>query len=362
MALVAGLLMEGHAFAMTFCVATADELTAALAAAQQDTTTSDEIRIHAGHYTAPDGGWHVDIAQRGIMIDGGFSGANCETQSNDAALTVLDGHQAVRPLTIDTSFVFQQNPPPQNIVVRGLTFENGLGGSVGGLKVSDAGPIYPGTILIERNIFRNNVGTTYQQDNSAGALLAATDGPDFSGNVFLTVRGNLFSGNRAPDGAATLLFSNNSIDVYNNTVTGNQSFQDTLSVRTAFTIFTLSGISYSNNVFWNNNPDNLDATYDLRADSTVRADLAADLFNNDLQAVHGIPATDTDNTAVDPEFADAEHGDFRLFATSPLIDAGLQDPAGGLTATDLDGAPRTQGVRVDIGAYESGIVFQNGFD
>src|SRR6185369_2869131 len=97
----------------------------------------------------------------------------------------------------------------------------------------------------------------YAQDNSGGALLVATDGPDFSGSVFLTVRGNLFSGNRAPDGAAALLFSNNSIDVSNNTVTANQSFDTSLSVRSTFTIFTLSGINYSNNIFWANNPDSL---------------------------------------------------------------------------------------------------------
>ncbi len=361
-ALVAGLLTCGQAFATTFCVATADELTTALAAAQQDTTSGHVVHIRKGNYSAPAGGWHVDIQQRSIEIAGGFDGENCDTDSADASLTVLDGHAAVRPLTIDTSFAGFPLPAVRDIVVRGLTFANGAGGSVGGLKISDSGPIYNGTILVERNIFRNNVAVDYQPDNSAGALVAATDGPDFSGNVFLTIRGNLFTGNRAPDGAAAQLFSNNAIAANNNTVTNNQSFSATLAVRSTFTVFTLTGINYSNNIFRANNPDNLDATYDLRADSTVRADLAADLFNNDLQAVHGTSATDTGNTAVDPEFADAEHGDFRLSATSPLIDAGLQDPAGGLTVADLGGSPRTQGVRVDIGAYESGIIFQNAFD
>ena len=360
---VSGLTFGVRLFAATFCVATADELTAALSAAQQDTASTDEIRIRTGHYSAPAGGWHVDVAQRGIAIVGGFTDAGCGVEAQDASLTVLDGHQEVRPLTIDTSFVFLQNPPLQMITVRGLTFENGLGGQVGGLKISDAGPIYPGTILVERNIFRDNVATNYQQDNSAGALLAATDGPDFSGNVFLVVRGNLFSGNRAPDGAAALLFSNNRIDVANNTVSGNQSFDDALTKRTAFATFTLTGIAYSNNIFWANNPDGLDGTFDLRGDNAFRADIGAELFNNDLQAVSGTPKTDSGSKSVDPAFVDAPGGNLRLAAASPLIDAGTDTPAGGLSDADLDGSARVQGAHVDIGAYEfADPIFHDGFD
>ena len=360
--LLSGLCCNSLAFGSTFCVTSADELATALAAAQQDRTATHEIRIHTGLYTAPAGGWRIDIDVRGITIAGGYDDPDCTVDSNDASLTVLDGHQSVRPLTIDTSFV-QDTPVAHDIVVRGLTFANGLGGQVGGLKVSDAGPITSASVLIERNIFRDNVATVYEQDNSGGALLAATDG-DFSGNVFLTIRGNLFMRNYAPDGAAALLFSNNSIDVSNNTVSGNQSLDTTVAIRSTFTVFTLSGITYSNNVFWNNNPDALAGTYDIRADSTIRSNLAADLFNNDLQAVHGTPGTDQDNLAVDPGFVDSLRGDFRLADGSPLADAGLDDPQGGLTIVDLDGTARMLGTHVDIGAYEStpDRVFRDGFD
>ena len=191
---------------------------------QLDTTASPEIRVHRGHYMAPAAGWHIDIDVRGITVAGGYDDG-CTTASADAALTVLDGGFSTRPLTIDTSFAVQPNPTTHDITVRGLTFANGLGDRVGGLKISDAGPITSGSILVEGNIFRNNSATVYQQDNSAGGLLAATDGADGSGNVFLIVRGNLFVGNEAPDGAAAMLFSNNAIDVSNNTVTRNQSFE-----------------------------------------------------------------------------------------------------------------------------------------
>ena len=305
----------------------------------------------------------MDVQLRGIVIEGGFTDADCAAQSLDASLTVLDGAGAVRPLTIDTSFGGQQ--VATGIVIRGMTIENGLGGTVGGLKISDSGPIYNAQILVERNIFRNNVSTQYQEDNSAGALLAATDGsiPD---EAFLLVRDNLFAGNRGRNGAAAMLFSNNAINVVNNTVTGNQSDDTDLAARTTIATFTFSQITYSNNIFWNNNPDGLDDTYDFRGDNPFRADLAADLFNNDLQAVLGTPGTETDNLSVDPQFVDAIAGNFRLDAASPLIDAGIETPLGDLGPADLDGLVRAQGAAVDIGAYEhvhevEGIFF-NGFD
>jgi hypothetical protein len=340
----------GQASAST-CVTTADELTSALLAAQQDTANTDEIRVHTGHYLAPNGGWNVDVQQRGITIAGGYTDAGCQTQSLDASLTVLDGHQAVRPLTIDTSFAGQQTTTA--ITISGFTFENGSGDPFGGLKVSDSGPIYLGNILVERNIFRDNNGI---------ALSAATDGLTGDGAVYLIARNNLFTGNRAKDAAAASLFSNNGIDVIGNTVTGNQSFDATQPTRTMFSTFTFSQITYSDNIFWNNNPDNLAGSFDIRADSPFRADLDADLFNNDMQAISGAPGMQAGNVAVDPQFIDASAGNFRLASTSPLIDAGFDTPLGNLSNTDLDGLARLQGKHVDMGAFESDGIFHNGFE
>jgi hypothetical protein len=50
----------------------------------------------------------------------------------------------------------------------------------------------------------------------------------------------------------------------------------------------------------------------------------------------------------------AGNGNFRLSSTSPLIDRGHDNAAGGMTDVDLDGLPRVVGPAVDIGAYESG--------
>ncbi len=68
--------------------------------------------------------------------------------------------------------------------------------------------------------------------------------------------------------------------------------------------------------------------------------------------------------SVDPQFADCGFLciGFELERGSPLVDAGDDAPAGGMTATDLAGKPRTIGARVDIGAYENDLLFADGFD
>jgi hypothetical protein len=355
--------IASHLSAATICVATADDLTAALLAAQASLNADNEIRIRAGHYDAPDGGWHVDIQQTGISIAGGYSDANCQTDTLDATLTVLDGDQSVRPLTIDTTFQNLQQPVGK-IVIRGMTIQNGSGDRVGGLKISDAGPIYVGDILVERNIFRDNVATVYEAANSAGALLAATDGTTFDHGIHLVVRDNVFAHNQANDAAAAALFSNNTIVVNNNTITDNQPTDTSLAIRTTVGTFTSSTVIYDNNIFWANNPGTLTQTYDLRADDPLDADVHAMLFNNDLQAVFGTPGAEQGRKNLDPFFKNRANGDFRLAAGSPLIDKGIDSPSGGAGTFDVGGSARLQGLHVDMGAYESNMdfIFEDGFD
>lgn len=54
---------------------------------------------------------------------------------------------------------------------------------------------------------------------------------------------------------------------------------------------------------------------------------------------------------VDPLFVDPAHGDFRLQAGSPMIDAGYPNTLD-LSLTDIAGGLRVVGGVVDIGAYE----------
>jgi len=190
------------------------------------------------------------------------------------------------------------------------------------------------------------------------ANTASTQWPVTLGNAVNAMNGNVRIG--------VLNTSNNTIAVNNNTFVGNQSTGDALAVRTAVATFSLFTVQYTNNIFWDNNPDALDGTYDLRADSALGAAFPhASLFNNDVLAVFSAPLAQSGNVAVDPAFVDAASGDFHLRSTSPLVDAGLDAPAtGGVGALDLGGASRLQGQHLDMGAYETDpeFIFRNSFD
>ena len=351
-ATTAALCASANATAVSYCVSSETELHDNLAAAQLD-ATSAEIRIRTGHYIAPAEGWTIDIHQsKGITVAGGYLDAACQTRSLDAALTILDGQNHARPLTIDTTFAGSANTTDP-IVVSGITFQNGLGNTVGGLKISDSGPIYTGRVLVERNIFRNNVATTHVEENSAGGLLAATDGNGFDGATTLIVRDNLFDGNIAPDAAALQMYSNNSISVTNNTFVRNQPIDATLPSRATVTGFTVSTMHYSNNIFWHNNPERLHGTFDIRVDDAISSRPGTILVNNNWESLEGVTLSDIGSANFDPEFVDEVGGDFRLGATSKLIDRGTDAPADGAGDIDVGGLARMQGLHVDEGAYEA---------
>jgi hypothetical protein len=61
-----------------------------------------------------------------------------------------------------------------------------------------------------------------------------------------------------------------------------------------------------------------------------------------------LPNSGPSNITNAPLFVDQANGNLRLQSNSPCINAGSYPPAG----PDLDGNPRTAGLRVDIGAYE----------
>jgi len=59
------------------------------------------------------------------------------------------------------------------------------------------------------------------------------------------------------------------------------------------------------------------------------------------------------NIDADPLFVDVLNDDYHVLPGSPCIDAGTNNPPGGLPETDLDGNPRIMGYAVDMGAYEA---------
>ena len=84
---------------------------------------------------------------------------------------------------------------------------------------------------------------------------------------------------------------------------------------------------------------------------TSPGDLTIDHSNFSTVSGGTLNAASGANQSADPNFADAAAGDFHPLSGSPLIDAGVDDPANG--PLDLDGKARKLGAAVDIGAFES---------
>jgi len=350
-----------EARAATFCVNSSDDFADALAAAEGNGEDND-IRLRTGLYVAPDGGFHIDLldGRHSLSVVGGYTDDACVERTHVAAETALDGRDAVRPLTIDTSTSFGNADPAHRITVSGLFFTGGHDAIVGALKISDSGPIYGGIIVVEDNVFADNATETGVLEGGP-ALLAATDGPDLAGGTGLFVRNNLFIRNSGPNAPAVFVYSNNRIAVTSNTFAANIATDMTLDERVTFASFTLSGVDFSNNVFSDNHRDGTPATFDLHATDVT------DLVDNALVAIAGTPRSETGTLDVDPHFVDAVNGNYRLAPGSLLIDAGTDTPAGGLAEFDIDGATRIEGAHVDIGAFESTAgsaeeIFADGFD
>src|SRR5690242_1945476 len=91
-----------EARAATFCVGSSDDFAEALAGAEANGEDND-IRLRTGLYVVPDGGFHIDLrdGSHSLSVAGGYTNDACTERTHVAAETVLDGRDAVRPLTID---------------------------------------------------------------------------------------------------------------------------------------------------------------------------------------------------------------------------------------------------------------------
>jgi hypothetical protein len=185
------------------------------------------------------------------------------------------------------------------------------------------------------------IGNGFSQ--AVGGLLAATDGAS------LVVRGNLFVNNSSPNAPALSVYSNNAIDVANNTFTGNHATDAAQAKRVTLDYITFAGVRLSNNIFWGNVGGA--GSFDLDLAGSLPGTAGATLTNNDVEASTGTAVAATGTLHIDPAFVGG--GNFRLSHGSPLIDAGVGNPSGGLTSVDLDGGARIAGAAVDLGAYES---------
>jgi hypothetical protein len=349
--------------AADFCVGDSAELQAALDTAASN-NESDTIRIRAGTYPVPAGGFdYTPTGTANLDDDLALSGGwlpfffLCGFTTGDASQTVLDANGTDRVMLINL-------PSLGDLDIRFLSFVNGAVGPKeqgAGLGIQPP-PVFAGQLNVSNNLFRNNASA------AASGLFAAVFG---DAGVDVRILNNVFIDNSAllvdyaagavvqlpskvtsevapADAASTVTFAHN-------TVSNNQSVASAGGVYVAIDS---AEVTIASNNLWGNSGDDL--VVELAGGSTGQP---LRLLNNNIQSLRlegtTSPTLDEGNINVEPVYEDCGPGCFALVPVldSPLIHAGL-DPADlGLPwevpMTDAAGEPRINGPRIDIGAYEA---------
>lgn len=329
---VACLCLASPSPAAVFCADTESSLIAALDAAETN-GEDDEIRIVEGTYLLGSA-LTLSIHEAFAVALSGRWNAGCDAQTG--ASTTLDGQDASRIL-------YAFSDVDSALTISDLVFSNGRNGAGiagGGLSIETSGR----NVLIERNLFFGN-----EDLGSAGAARIAVS----TSNSVVTLRNNIVIGNTAPEaGGIAVNASIGQAYVTGNTIVANAA---TLPGALCGGLCILGGSDFTvaNNILWINDGG------DLHLGNTGDALL---LFN-DIGASSGNPPSPGSggNLSIDPGFAPGLLNT-RLAPDSPLVDAGLFDAPGGIGSLDYARAPRVQGEAVDIGAFETDVLFRDGFE
>lgn len=303
--------------------------------AAHDNGQDDVIRLVGGTYALTAGLAMMTAETNTLDISGGWN-ADCTQQTGGT--TVLDGQGQFLVLSLESTVA-------SDIHVSRIDFSNGYRPSVNADAAAGLVVRSLGNLLIEQNLLVLN-----QHDGSyTGGLYAYVGGAGT-----LTVRNNLFFGNSSPHavGAADL-YANGGGEAY---VNGNTAVANQMTANGETGGIFLRGTAHftlANNILWNNTGGDL---YIGVTGGTL-------LRNDDIGVLAGFAAEpgSAGNLDVDPVFAGGPFN-FRLASRSPLVNAGLDAPPGGAGTWDAAGAPRLQLPHLDIGAFETDVIFYSGWE
>jgi hypothetical protein len=332
MVLTAGALTLSTAHATDFCVADRTALVSALGTVGGN-GQNDTIMLEQGTYLTPGLQFYMSSTEgMDLTIIGGYT-PGCGSREGDPRNTTLDGQNLNRVMNL--------NSTGGTLIIEGLSFINGsltyglgsglLAGGQSGGSTTD--------IIVRNCVIRDNNGADY------GSLYATSD----LGSVHLI--NNLVSDNSSDAyGGGLILCNGTEIVLTNNTVTGNTVGNGYIGGLEAY-----GGVAVlyvSNNIFYGNG-----GIYDFKGNPTGPYHSS----HNDIGSETGDPPdTSVGDVNVDPVFEG--NGSYRLSFLSTLIDSGDNAPYGGLPNFDLDYQQRVVDGTVDIGAYESDILFSDGFE
>ena len=333
--------------AAPICVGDSASLNQAFWTASNDEDAT-EIRIKAGTYSAPVGGWHYLPSPfdrfEDFTISGGWQG-DCSSQLFDSTLTRLSGSNSRRILTMNRG---QGNTG--TIRLSRLSLVNAfssqqLNFDSLGVALQILAEEHTGSIEVEHIIVRDNLSVFGNH-----VVYVAHAGP-------FKFRNNLVADNEA--GSGTIGVGIDSIAdhpyVTSNTIVNNTVLSEPATVL-GLNFGINSGLRYvTNNIIWGNRYGS-----DVRNFKATFLDL---LDRNNVGVMTGAPAAGSSMTySFEPGFVSAS--DFRLTAASELHNIGAVAPWGGQSPFDLAGQNRVQNGIVDIGAFETpgNKLFKNGFD
>ncbi len=385
----------GNSEAAIFCVTNDSEISAALNASLSN-GQDDEIYIVQGSYT---GFSYIGSSSEpyGLAIEGGYT-TDCASRVIDPFNTVIDGN---------TYYLIYGN-----LVLDGMTMQNGSSNRGGGVNVSCVGSnisvsvinnmirnntatIQGGganlslggsasnsnSLVLKNNIITNNETTDYMAGGNGGGVyiydngtvntitiednyisnnsaIRSGSGIMIHGNT-ATLTNNVISNNTSGHGAGAFGFNGDSTVLTNNTITGNTGY-DPSSTGGGGVFIRGNTATLYNNIFWDN-----DMQYN-KCDDLYLDTATSYIYNNDFD--HDFPPqfdcfslpVDTSNfDNANPMYVDSANGNYHLQAVSLLINAGTNS-APALPSTDKDGNPRIIDARVDMGAFEnSGQVGNN---
>ncbi|NMA45523.1 MAG: hypothetical protein GX945_03070 [Lentisphaerae bacterium] len=247
---------------------------------------------------------------------------------NGAATTVIDGGGRQRCATLSKSYSGRQT------VLDGFTLRNGV-------AIASGGGLFGGTALNCR-ITNCQAGGNDDSERTSGGGAASC----------AILRNCTLSRNKAPLGGAAehctldncILFANRA-DHFgggaNASMLSNCSITDNVAQRGGGGVYECT---VYNSIVWNNQAEE-DANYDTRESSYTPSALY-------YSCSEPLPPG-AGNISGDPCFVDVSHGDFRLRAASPCLDAG--DNGFVTSVTDLAGNPRIENGKVDMGALEGSV-------
>lgn len=322
----------------------------AWAAAKHTITAALSDCPDGGEVWVAEGIYHEAVSVRDHQLIGGFAGT-------ETSRTQRDWHTHASIIDADPAYLAEIGFPPSTAVTLssapeshatcdGMTIQNGLGDTGGGIHVD------PGTTAeIDHCIIRSNTSVSIgggifcdqssivrlthnivenNRSESGGGIYCAFD-------VTADLTGNLFAGNSALYSGA-LLADGMIARMVNNTFVQNTSDDGTAVI----TQWDGSGTNANNIVAFNSAGIDSSGTDANWNHNTV--------FGNTNFNWNNLAPGSTDIQS-DPRFRNLDQRDFHLRPDSPCRDAG-SDTYVESTEADLDTLPRKSRRHVDIGAYE----------